>query len=361
MLLTRFVVAARRLAKRSSAAQLDSLLSVKQFARVLERERARADRTGEAFSLIVFALGRKKPRNDAMPHLASILRQRLRTTDDAGLLDQRRIGVALPATPVSGAWTVADDVCVCIPAGVDLPECTVYTYPTNWPAEPTNDGKHNSAEIDHVRTVRPMETLFAEGLPGWKRAIDIAGAAIGLLLLSPLFAMVAAAIKLTSPGPVLFRQKRSGLGGREFVMLKFRSMAVDAEARKSELAAMNEQDGPAFKIKNDPRTTSIGRFLRRTSIDELPQLWNVLRGEMSLVGPRPLPCSETAACHGWLRRRLDVTPGLTCIWQVRGRSTVSFAEWVRMDVQYIRCRSLGGDVKLLLQTVPAVISRKGAS
>jgi lipopolysaccharide/colanic/teichoic acid biosynthesis glycosyltransferase len=124
---------------------------------------------------------------------------------------------------------------------------------------------------------------------------------------------------------------------------------------------MNEQDGPAFKIKNDPRITRVGRLIRSTSIDELPQLWNVLRGDMSLVGPRPLPCNETESCHGWLRQRLDVTPGLTCIWQVRGRSKVSFADWVRMDVQYIRSRSLGGDVKLLLQTVPAVVSRKGAS
>ena len=160
---------------------------------------------------------------------------------------------------------------------------------------------------------------------------------------------------------MFFRQKRSGLGGREFVMVKFRSMATDAEVRKSELMALNEQDGPAFKIKNDPRTTVLGRLFRRTSIDELPQLWNVLRGDMSLVGPRPLPCNETAACQGWLRRRLDVTPGLTCIWQVRGRSKVSFSEWVRMDVQYIRSRSLGGDMKLLLQTVPAVVSRRGAS
>jgi lipopolysaccharide/colanic/teichoic acid biosynthesis glycosyltransferase len=361
MFLTRFVLAARRLAKRSSAAGLDSLLSAKQFDRLLERERARSDRSGEEFSLIVFALGPKKSHDDVLPHLAGILQQRLRATDDAGLLDQRRIGVVLPATPASGAWTVVDDVCVCIPAGIELPECTVYTYPTNWLAEQTADGEDDYAETDDGRPVRAMETFFVSAMPRWKRAIDIVGAAIGLLFLSPLFFVIAVAIKLTSRGPVFFRQKRSGLGGREFVMLKFRSMAADAEQRKSELMAMNEQDGPAFKISNDPRTTALGRFLRKTSIDELPQLWNVLRGEMSLVGPRPLPCDETAACRGWLRRRLDVTPGLTCIWQVQGRSKVSFSEWVRMDVQYIRSRSLGGDMKLLLQTVPAVVSRRGAS
>jgi lipopolysaccharide/colanic/teichoic acid biosynthesis glycosyltransferase len=136
-------------------------------------------------------------------------------------------------------------------------------------------------------------------------------------------------------------------------------MVLDAEVRKRELLALNEQDGPAFKVQADPRVTRIGRLLRAASIDELPQLWNVLRGEMSLVGPRPLPCAETEGCRGWQLRRLDVTPGVTCIWQVRGRSRVSFAEWMRMDIRYIGSRSLWGDLKLLLHTVPALLLRKG--
>src|SRR5262249_21379046 len=134
----------------------------------------------------------------------------------------------------------------------------------------------------------------------------------------------------------------------------------DAEAKKKELLALNEQDGPAFKIKRDPRITPLGRLLRATSIDELPQLINVLLGDMSLVGPRPLPCHETAGCASWQRQRLDVTPGLTCIWQIKGRSRVSFADWVRMDIQYIRNTSLLQDLKLLLMTVPALLLRKGA-
>jgi lipopolysaccharide/colanic/teichoic acid biosynthesis glycosyltransferase len=191
--------------------------------------------------------------------------------------------------------------------------------------------------------------------------LDIAGAGVGLLLLSPLLTVVAVAVKLTSAGPVLFTQKRTGAGGRTFVLYKFRSMYVDAEGRKAELMTLNEQDGPAFKIRKDPRVTWLGRWLRSTSLDELPQLWNVLKGDMSLVGPRPLPCNESAACTIWQKRRLDVTPGLTCIWQVEGRSSVSFNEWIRMDLQYLEERSLKADLKLLARTIPAVLSRRGAS
>jgi lipopolysaccharide/colanic/teichoic acid biosynthesis glycosyltransferase len=143
-------------------------------------------------------------------------------------------------------------------------------------------------------------------------------------------------------------------------MWKFRTMVADAEARKAALMSLNEQDGPAFKIKRDPRITTVGRFLRSTSLDELPQLWNVLKGDMSLVGPRPLPCSESDRCERWQRRRLEVMPGLTGRWQVQGRSSVSFADWVRMDVRYIENQSLGEDLRLILLTVPALVLRKGA-
>jgi lipopolysaccharide/colanic/teichoic acid biosynthesis glycosyltransferase len=137
-------------------------------------------------------------------------------------------------------------------------------------------------------------------------------------------------------------------------------MCVDAEAKKQELKAQSEQDGPAFKIKADPRITKIGKILRETSLDELPQLWNVVKGDMSLVGPRPLPVDESDECDVWQRRRLDVTPGLTCIWQVKGRSRVTFDEWVRMDISYIRRRKLFHDLLILVQTIPAVLLRRGA-
>jgi lipopolysaccharide/colanic/teichoic acid biosynthesis glycosyltransferase len=179
-------------------------------------------------------------------------------------------------------------------------------------------------------------------------------------VLSPLLLATAAAIKLLSPGPVFFCQRRYGLGGHPFTIYKFRTMCVNAEQRKAELRKFSEQDGPAFKMKSDPRITRFGRILRATSIDELPQLFNVLLGDMSIVGPRPLPCDEAARCLPWQQRRMDVTPGLTCIWQVEGRSRVSFDDWVRMDVRYIQSRSLANDAKLIAQTLPAVVLRKGA-
>jgi lipopolysaccharide/colanic/teichoic acid biosynthesis glycosyltransferase len=170
----------------------------------------------------------------------------------------------------------------------------------------------------------------------------------------------AIAIKLSSHGPILFAQRRAGLGGQPFTIYKFRTMVVDAEQRKASLKGLNEQDGPAFKMKHDPRITRIGRLLRTTSLDELPQLWNVLKGDMSLVGPRPLPCDESDAARLWHRQRLDVTPGLTCIWQIRGRNSVTFDQWMRMDMEYVRRRTLWHDLRLLLETIPAVLFSRGA-
>jgi exopolysaccharide biosynthesis polyprenyl glycosylphosphotransferase len=197
-----------------------------------------------------------------------------------------------------------------------------------------------------------------------KRMIDVFGSGLLLLLLFvvPVIPLAALAIKLTSRGPVLFRQERSGLNGRPFVMLKFRSMTTDAEQRKHEFEALNEMSGPVFKIANDPRITPVGRFLRKFSIDELPQLFNVLKGEMSLVGPRPLPVGEVARFDDLAhRRRLSVKPGLTCLWQISGRSEVTdFKEWVRLDLEYIDNWSLLLDLKILLLTVPVVFTGSGA-
>lgn len=213
---------------------------------------------------------------------------------------------------------------------------------------------------------RPMLIFRSAPEHSWqaifKESFDLVMALILLILLAPLFFIVTLMIKLTSPGPVLFRQQRSGLNGRPFTMVKFRSMVSDADQRRHELDALNEMEGPVFKVTDDPRVTWVGRFLRRHSIDELPQLINVLRGEMSLVGPRPLPVDEVQRFDDFAhRRRLSVRPGMTCLWQVSGRNNVKdFKDWVRLDLEYIDNWSLWLDFKILIRTIPVVFSGTGA-
>jgi lipopolysaccharide/colanic/teichoic acid biosynthesis glycosyltransferase/NDP-sugar pyrophosphorylase family protein len=187
-----------------------------------------------------------------------------------------------------------------------------------------------------------------------KRSIDLTCSFLGLFLISPLFLFIALVIKYDSPGPVLFRQRRCGRGGKEFWMIKFRTMTVDAEKKQKELHAQNNVDGPVFKLYNDPRVTRVGRFLRKTSLDELPQLFNVLNGEMSLVGPRPLMMREMKYSPAWRDMRLRVKPGVTGLWQLRGRSRPGFHEWIRQDIEYVKKQSFFLDVQILLKTALVV-------
>jgi exopolysaccharide biosynthesis polyprenyl glycosylphosphotransferase len=224
-----------------------------------------------------------------------------------------------------------------------------------------NSGCVSEVEGDQVSLVATPRTP-----EGWrlvtKRAIDLAGASAGLVLLSPVLLIAALAIKLSSPGPVLFTQPRYGLNRRLFKMYKLRTMVADADALQADLEARNEATGPVFKIQHDPRVTPVGRWLRRSSLDEFPQLLNVLHGEMSLVGPRPLPVRDVHRfTEAALMRRFSVRPGVTCLWQISGRSTLTFEDWIRLDLQYIDEWSMRLDVWVLIRTIPAVLKGTGAS
>ena len=220
-----------------------------------------------------------------------------------------------------------------------------------------------AATVDHLEGI----TLIGINTPSlarsnryFKRAMDIFGAFVLLALTSPISLLIAISIKLDSPGPVLFRQKRIGRAGQPFKLAKFRSMVLDAEAQRAELLKHSRQP-QWLDLEHDPRVTRLGRFLRLTSLDELPQLWNVLRGDMSLVGPRPLIAEEDRNVAGWARRRLDLTPGITGVWQVMGRAHIPFEQMIMLDYLYVANWSMWGDIKLMLQTIPVVLSRHGAN
>ncbi len=394
---------------------LRSIYTQEQSDNAIHRERCRADRTGQQFALVLFRMSRSIGPSKSLLRLARTVLTRSRGTDEVGWYDEDTVCALLPDTANDGAHRFADNVTTSLHDAAQRPQVTIYTYPGTWlnnapceptPAAATRDGatvpvRRATAELmqfvsrgmtetltarghlapGHVAvaqltgprlvttdagpaatptTAQPLTVLFARPMPWWKRGMDVLGAAFGLVAFAPVLAAAALAIKITDPGPVFFCQRRAGLGGRPFKIVKFRTMCVDAEARKQALRARSEQDGPAFKLKDDPRVTRVGHLLRKTSFDELPQLWNVLKGDMSLVGPRPLPIDEQDNAERWQQTRLDVTPGLTCIWQIKGRSTVTFAEWVRMDVSYIRRRTVWHDLKIIFQTVPAVLLRRGA-
>jgi len=360
-----------------------------EFHRLLDRERCRSDRNSHPFSLVLLDIEGQEPAN--LRRLCHLLASRIRLTDDVGWFNDDHIGVLLPDTPEDGANTFVKD----LRRSLERLSCEVgirfYTYgggaisretlsrrPTH-PAlaasalgepyreiqtqESTNETREAAgpAEVPADIPAEDMRDLFLRPLPWWKRVEDILGSLAALVVFSPLFLLIAIGVKLSSPGPVIFRQRRVGRGGKTFTFYKFRTMYVDAEQRKKELLSKNEMDGPVFKMRNDPRVTPFGRFLRRTSLDELPQLWNVLLGDMTLVGPRPPTPDEVPYYDRWHRRRLDVMGGITGLWQVSGRNEVPFQEWMRMDARYIRKTSLWTDFKILVRTVWAVLSRRGAA
>ena len=358
----------------------ESVFSEQKFQFELEKERARVERRIETsqFSLVLLTI----PSVDVVTQiLVGDLYRRLRITDCIGWCE-RRLAVLLPETGRPGAERVADNLQE-IAARYELdfdPQVLVYPdddllavtsfelsdkspHPDSWNDDDMDQGP-GERELEPASAIRD-EGGFSEfktslPTPLWKRLIDVFGASAGLICLTPLFAVAGMAVWFSSPGPVFFRQLREGKDGKKFHIYKFRTMCNNAEALKKSLRHRSEQDGPAFKLEQDPRLTTVGKYLRRSCIDELPQLINVLKGDMSLVGPRPLPIDESAECEVWQRRRLMVLPGITCVWQVRGNRNIKFADWMRMDMEYLEKRSLWFDLRLIAETVLAVVLHRGS-
>ena len=275
---------------------------------------------------------------------------------EIGALRDGRIGVLMGESRGPASGDVQDFV---HELAVHLPAVGIEIY------EYCGTEASENAACEYCVTDLPLGESDLDGIlefptPLWKRILDLSLAATGLILLTPLLLLVAGAVKVLSRGPVLYSQRRAGLAGKPFQIWKFRTMVVDADQHRAALKPLSQQDGPAFKIADDPRITSVGRWLRRLSIDELPQLLNVLKGEMSLVGPRPLPCDESDQCEAWQRRRLCVLPGITCYWQVADRGDpIPFDEWMRMDLKYLQTRSFATDLMLLWKTLLFVVGLRG--
>jgi exopolysaccharide biosynthesis polyprenyl glycosylphosphotransferase len=273
--------------------------------------------------------------------------------DTPHLLREKMVDEVLVACPRSMLGTLAPIVNECMLIGVPV---TVLTDIFGDQIPPPRIGRFDGMSTLSFAPVHHNEFELL-----LKRGMDIIGGLVGLAISAPPLLLSVFATKLSAPGPIFFRQVRLGMNGHPFEMLKLRTMVVDAEERKAELMHLNEMDGPVFKIHNDPRITRVGHFLRKFSIDELPQFWNVLRGDMSLVGPRPPTPDEVMQYEGGDRRRLSMRPGLTCLWQVSGRNDVSFDRWMQLDLQYIDEWSLGGDIRIILKTIPEVLRGNGAS
>jgi lipopolysaccharide/colanic/teichoic acid biosynthesis glycosyltransferase/GGDEF domain-containing protein len=355
------------------------ILSEKAFRQFLERERARSDRYGGVFSLLVFDIGNSNGNQPKRHAMAEILLNRVRPTDEVGRFEKYTLGVALPSTTNTGALKLADDICQKILARKQqVPSFEVYTYPAermkkiDKKSENRYFGENECVVEGLSETSKPDDTvgeckqlaqnslpLFGQKLPAWKRGIDILGSIMGLLILWPLFLTIAISIKFISPGPILFKQRRVGYLGRPFTLFKFRTMKVNADKalHENHVAQLIQEGKPLKKMDaQDPRIFPLGKFLRLTGMDELPQLINILFGQMSLVGPRPELACSLQYCESWHIRRFETKPGLSGLWQVSGKTKTTFNEMMRLDISYIKKRSFWLDVLIMLKTIPKIFS-----
>lgn len=344
------------------------LLDAAEMELRLAKERERCDRYLLHFSVIAIESTALRQSPNTLRAFESFIASRLRLSDEVGILRKGGIGLMLPMTDSAGAKTVLESVQQFASEHSVSIRAEIYTYVGYHggdvdPTTPDEDGSNSTREAsaDYGPTSIPkghreesLVQMIAKPFPKWKRVCDITGAFAGLVLTAPVLAVACLAVKTTSKGPVFFKQMRCGQHGRPFAIYKLRTMVVDAEELKALLRERNERDGPAFKIKNDPRVTTVGKFLRKIGADELPQLVNVLKGDMSIVGPRPLPVSEDIQCASWQRKRLDTKPGLTCTWQISKSRNISFRDWMRLDLQYGRKRTLLHDLGLIAKTFGAV-------
>ncbi len=344
------------------------LYNAELFARILQYERLRADRLNSPISLvsvrIISASG-----SEEFSEALKVLSARVRSTDMIGRLDDVRIAVLLPSTDLRGAVEFAESVMAVLPAVCGPVE--VSTHPDA--PEPTELNRLNGSDpsgsrlpaeqeahgcVERVIRGESFENTFVRPTPNWKRTLDLVGSGGGLLFSAPIFAVIAVYIKLVSPGPVFYTQARVGQGAREFRFIKFRTMHVnnDESYHTQHAAQFIRSNGTMEKLdEHDPRIYFGGRLLRLLCIDELPQLYNVLRGEMSLVGPRPCIPYEAAEYQRWHRHRFSILPGLTGLWQVSGKNKLSFAEMIRLDIQYEKTMSLGVDLTIILRTIPTIV------
>ena len=372
------------------------LLASNDFSRAIDKEKARAERRDLTFCVVRFDFPDEQ-KNFPDPHFDRLLaafRNRLRITDELGVF-QSTLGVLMPETLPGDAAVVANELGEIAKDLNHSVSSDIFAWPVPDDGRPSNrSGNENepgsfelkiesdtesfdtpiigggtvatatkaqqrtSVSLQRAIDVHALDLSIATS--AWKRTFDVFGSVSGLLVLSPILLGAAVAIKCTSPGPILFRQWREGKDGKLFRIYKFRTMRNGADEQKHLFREFSEQDGPAFKIKNDPRLTRFGIYLRKTCIDELPQLINVLKGEMSLVGPRPLPAEESLDCNSWQRRRLVVLPGMTCTWQVSGGRNMPFEEWMRLDLQYVQNASIWTDTRLLVKTFLATVMHRGS-
>ncbi|WP_442511044.1 sugar transferase [Novipirellula sp. SH528] len=377
------------------------ILSGREFDREIARERARTVRRNIPFCVLNIELCGVQRTAKNTRSLAKLVRRNVRMSDEKGHVNRFTIGVLLVDTPEMGGRIVVDrlkgllstanlkaDIALSVydpqsfnnddsddssasggdqdsgdskvrlhdkhPVGRDRRRF----HDDEWVGSGTRMATPHSNEAYDLMSTRVSNVSFqADSII--KRTFDITVASVGLLFAAPVIAVAAAVIKRDG-GPAFFLQSREGRDGVPFTIYKLRTMVVNAESQQASLRNKSERDGPAFKMRNDPRVTRLGQMLRSTCVDELPQLWNVLRGDMSIVGPRPLPVSESRACQPWHRRRLDIRPGITCNWQVAKEKADTFDEWMRMDLAYVDNASLWKDVTLMAQTVGVPLRAKGS-